>query len=99
MRTRIKEVWGIDWFDGAIMNCIWEGPLLRDVLVEGAGVGEVSPGNRKKQKHVQFASHGTKCQEDNWYGGSIPFDRAMQSEMDVILAVKVSFWEQIITYE
>ena len=37
MRTRIKEVQGIDWFDGAIMNCIWEGPRLRDILLR-AGV-------------------------------------------------------------
>lgn len=34
MRTEIKEVEGIDWFDGAVMNCKWRGPRLRDVLMD-----------------------------------------------------------------
>jgi sulfite oxidase len=25
MRTKLKEVNGIDWFDGAVMNCKWSG--------------------------------------------------------------------------
>jgi hypothetical protein len=25
MRTKLKEVNGIDWFDGAVMNCKWTG--------------------------------------------------------------------------
>lgn len=89
MRTRIKEVLGVDWFDGAVMNCTWEGPRVRDILL-AAGVeesqathGDVSP------KHVHFANYGGKVQADEWYGGSIPFDRAMCPTMDVILAVKV----------
>lgn len=90
MRTRIKEVSGIDWYDGAIMNCIWEGPRLRDVLIELAGSDEVNVQDKTKQKHVQMASYGSKCQEDSWYGGSIPFERVMDPEMDVILAIKVS---------
>lgn len=85
MRTRIKEVHGVDWFDAALMNCVFEGPRLRDVLM-AAGVPEGSPG---QAKHVQFASMGTKTQEDDYYGGSIPLDRAMDPEMDVILALKV----------
>jgi sulfite oxidase len=88
MRTRIKEVTGVDWFDGAIMNCVFEGPRLCDILL-AAGVGGgkhlhdgVSP------KHVQFASLG-KTQEDDWYGGSIPLSRALDRDMDVILVLKV----------
>lgn len=88
MRTRIKEVWGVDWFDGAIMNCTWEGPLLRDVL-HYVGVAEVDDEEKKRHKHVQFASYGSETQEDQWYGGSIPFERAMDPKMDVILATKV----------
>lgn len=90
MRTRIKEVSGIDWYDGAVMNCVWEGPRLSDVLYDWAGCGEISPAQRQKQKHVQFASYGTETQNDKWYGGSIPFERAMDPEMDVILALKVN---------
>lgn len=97
MRTRIKEVMGVDWFDGAIMNCTWEGPRLSDVLTKGAGVHQISESDKRKQKHVQFASYGTETQDDTWYGGSIPFERAMDPEMDVILAVKVSH-TQLLSY-
>ncbi|KIX05542.1 uncharacterized protein Z518_06414 [Rhinocladiella mackenziei CBS 650.93] len=90
MRTRIKEVLGVDWFDGAVMNCTWEGPRVRDVLL-AAGVketqvthGDVSP------KHVHFANYGGRTQQDEWYGGSIPFERAMSPNMDVVLAVKMN---------
>lgn len=33
MRTRQAEVQGIDWGDGAIINCTWGGVLLADVLL------------------------------------------------------------------
>ena len=92
MRTRIKEVQGIDWEDGAIMNCTWEGPRLRDILLR-AGVEYDKNANKAKaskvERHVQFASHSQECQEDKWYGGSIPLDRALAAGMDVVLALKV----------
>ncbi|EGC46884.1 sulfite oxidase [Histoplasma capsulatum var. duboisii H88] len=37
MRTKLKEVVGLDWMDGAVMNCTWRGPRLRDILIK-AGV-------------------------------------------------------------
>jgi sulfite oxidase len=40
MRTEIKEVQGIDWYDGAVMNCVWKGPRLKDVILT-AGVKDV----------------------------------------------------------
>lgn len=96
MRTQIKEVQGVDWFDAAVMNCTWEGPRLRDVLVT-AGIEslpaeetvQTNGSTSKSHLHVQLASYGSKTQEDKWYGGSIPLERAMDPEMDVILAVKV----------
>lgn len=89
MRTRIKEVSGVDWFDGALMNCVFEGPRLCDILL-AAGVDENEPLHEGvRREHVQFASFGSKTQEDDWYGGSIPFDRAADPAMDVILALKV----------
>ena len=87
MRTRIKEVQGIDWNDGAIMNCSWEGPRLRDVLLQA---GVASHDRSSDDLHAQFASCSQKCQEEDWYGGSIPLQRALAREFDVILAVKVS---------
>lgn len=82
-----KDIQGINWFDGAVMNCTWTGPRLKDVL-EKAGV-TVSKEQWKKS-HVAFACLGQKCQEDEWYGGSIFLDRAMREDADVILALKVS---------
>lgn len=99
MRTQLKEVSGVDWFDAAMMNCLWEGPRLSDILSR-AGVdsqsqseknGDAQQKHSASQMHVQFACYGAKQQEDDWYGGSIPLERAMDPEMDVILAVKVRY--------
>jgi len=81
-----KEANGLNWYDGAVMNCTWEGPRLRDVLNKA----NVLVGEKDwKSTHVEFASHSQQCQEDEWYGGSIFLDRAMREEADVILALKV----------
>lgn len=84
MRTQIKEVQGLDWFDGAVMNCKWRGPRVRDIL------------NKAKvtlpdatQGHVAFACYAVPTQEDDWYGSSIYLERAMDEEADVILALEV----------
>ena len=83
MRTRLGEVQGIDWFNAAIMNAEWEGPLLREVLLK-AGVE-----SQREDLHVAFACYQTKCQDDDWYGGSIPIARAMGKDAEVLLALKV----------
>jgi sulfite oxidase len=87
MRTKLKEVSGIDWFDGAVMNCKWTGPLLHDVL-EKAGV------DIEKEKwhstHVAFACHQTATQEDEWYGASIPLSRAMDPDCGIMLALAMN---------
>lgn len=95
MRTRLKEVQGIDWFDGAILNAEWEGPLLRDVLIK-AGVKQGKEENDDRngasgQLHVAFACYQTKTQKDDWYGGSITLERAMKKESEVVLALKVGY--------
>ncbi|RMZ87526.1 hypothetical protein DV736_g5245, partial [Chaetothyriales sp. CBS 134916] len=90
MRTRIKEVLGVDWNDAALMNCVFEGPRLRDVLMAARVKDGASQHGQVQPQHVQFASYGSKTQEDDWYGASIPFSRAMDKEMDVILAIKMN---------
>jgi len=70
------------------MNCTWEGPRVRDILLF-AGLQEHAMQNGVAPKHVHFANYGGKTQADEWYGGSIPLERAMDPAMDVILAVKV----------
>lgn len=84
MRTLLKEVEGIDWGDGAVMNCVWKGPRLRDILLH-AGVNTSGP----KQAHVAFASFQVKCQEDDWYGASIELGRALRADGDVVIALEV----------
>ncbi|KAI9766398.1 MAG: hypothetical protein M1835_007190, partial [Candelina submexicana] len=85
MRTLLKEVDGIDWGDGAVMNCKWRGPRLRDVLNKAEV--SVPPGEKA---HVAFACFQTPCQEDSWYGGSIELGRAMSQDGDVILALEMN---------
>ncbi|KAI2625397.1 molybdopterin binding oxidoreductase [Hypomontagnella submonticulosa] len=84
MRTTVKEVQGIDWSDGAVMNCRWRGPLLRDIL-QKAGVVGIDP---QEEAHVAFASFQVECQEDSWYGASIPLSRAADADKEVILALE-----------
>ncbi len=70
------------------MNCTWEGPRVRDILI-AAGLQEHAMQDGVAPKHVHFANYGGKTQADEWYGGSIPLERALDPAMDVILAVKV----------
>jgi sulfite oxidase len=87
MRTKLKEVSGIDWFDGAVMNCKWTGPLLADVLAKaGIKVNDTE----KTKAHVAFSCYQTPTQEDNFYGASIPLSRAMDPENAVILALRMN---------
>lgn len=92
MRVKLKEVQGLEWFDGAVMNAEWRGPKLRDVLME-AGIESVKNESDQPQSdkplHVQFACHAVETQEDDYYGASIPLERAMNDSADVILAMEV----------
>ena len=84
MRTLLKEVDGLDWGDGAVMNCRWRGPLLRDVLnITTVRVDDPSTA------HVAFECRATECQDDDYYGGSIPLERAMRADAEVIVALEV----------
>ncbi|KAK3117214.1 hypothetical protein LTR53_001641 [Teratosphaeriaceae sp. CCFEE 6253] len=87
MRVKIKEVQGIDWFDAAVMNCKWTGPRLKDVL-ERAGISLNS--SEQSTSHVAFACNAGPCQDDTWYGGSIPLSRALREDADVLLALKMN---------
>ncbi|KAI9767040.1 MAG: hypothetical protein M1840_005999 [Geoglossum simile] len=87
MRTLLKEVDGIDWCDGAVMNARWRGPRLRDVL-NRAGVALTE--QERKRAHVAFACFQTECQDDGWYGGSIEFERGVSIEGEVILALDMN---------
>jgi sulfite oxidase len=87
MRTLLKEVQGIDWGDAAIMNGVWKGPRLRDVLLRA---GLQPPKTGAKDLHVAFSCYQVDCQDDWWYGGSVDLARCLDEDMDVTLAVEVS---------
>lgn len=87
MRTKLKELSGIDWFDGAVMNCKWTGPLLKDVLNKA---GIKIPQEQQKDAHVAFSCFQTPTQEDEFYGASIPLPRAMDANHSILLALKMN---------
>ncbi|GJF00069.1 molybdopterin binding oxidoreductase [Phanerochaete sordida] len=76
---QVKKVNGILWDDGVICNAKWGGVRLRDVLLD-AGV------ELEGNAHVQFSSHVTPCQDDVDYGASIPLEKVMDEDGDVLLA-------------
>lgn len=83
MRTMLKEVEGINWGDAAVLNCKWRGPRLRDVLLR-AGVPSSQNG-----LHVEFSCYQVKCQDDEWFGASVPLERCLWEDGDAILALEV----------
>ncbi|KAF3935263.1 hypothetical protein ABW19_dt0203707 [Dactylella cylindrospora] len=89
MRTKEKEVWGIDWRNGAVMNAEWSGVLLSDLL-KLAGPTLVEKSESGGEAHVAFSCYQTATQEDGYYGGSIPLSRAMDPEMQVLVALKMN---------
>ena len=78
----MKKVNGILWDDGVICNTKWGGVRLRDVLLDAKV-------NLDGSQHVQFASHVTPCEDDTYYGASIPLEKAMDERGDVLLAWEV----------
>jgi sulfite oxidase len=78
----IKPVHGVEWADGVIANCIWGGVRLSDILK----YAEVQP---DCHNHVCFASHIARCQDDECYGASIPLEKALDPEGDVLVAYEV----------
>lgn len=78
----VKKVHGIAWESGVIANAKWAGVRLSDVLQQ-AGI------QAHNAAHVSFASHATLCQDDDYYGASIPLAKAQNQGEDVLLAFEV----------
>ncbi|KAJ7274561.1 Oxidoreductase, molybdopterin-binding domain-containing protein [Mycena haematopus] len=79
----MKPVDGVAWADGVVANCKWGGARLCDVLKRtGVCLGNYA--------HVCFASYSTLCQDDTYYGASIPMSKAVTSEDDVLLAYEMN---------
>lgn len=80
----IKKVNGVPWADGVIANCLWGGVRLSDVLKFLGVASQVS-------SHVCFASFATLCEDDDYYGASIPLESALDDSCDILLAYEVSY--------
>ena len=82
-----RRVEGIKWSEGTIANVRWAGAPLRDVLLR-AGVPDDCAS--WVGLHACFASNVAPCEQDASYGGSIPLERAMSKDGEVLLAYEVS---------
>ena len=81
-----KHVEGLLWGEGAIANVRWGGARLSDLLSK-ANIRDTTD----DASWVTFASHVTSCEEDDWFGASIPLHKALNEDGDVILAYEASF--------
>ncbi|KAJ7178631.1 Oxidoreductase, molybdopterin-binding domain-containing protein [Mycena crocata] len=79
----IKPVNGVAWADGVVANCKWGGVRLCDLL-KRTGIRTAD------YVHVCFASYATLCQDDEYYGASIPLNKATALEDDVLLAYEMN---------
>lgn len=77
----IKPVHGVPWGEGVVANCRWGGARLHDILNHL----ELIP-NDTADLHVCFASYATLCQDDEYYGASIPLAQVLESDPGVLLA-------------
>ncbi|KAI5305051.1 glycogen synthase isoform 1 [Ascosphaera pollenicola] len=91
MRRRWKDLHGLNWMDGAVMNCQWKGPRLRDVLIKaGVAAEPTSRDEDPASMNVAFACYHELCEDDDFYGGSIDLARALAIDSDVILALQMN---------
>lgn len=84
-----KDVEGIKWGEATIANVRFTGVPLRNVLF-AAGLSCKDDPNAIRKLHVCFASHVSECQDDGWYGASIPLEKALDESGDVMVALEVS---------
>ncbi|KAL4066911.1 Oxidoreductase, molybdopterin-binding domain-containing protein [Scleroderma yunnanense] len=84
--TTGREVKGIKWGDGAACNVRWAGARLRDILLS-AGIADGGP---YEGYHVCFASRIAPCEDDEYYGGSIPLADAMSEDGDALLSYEMN---------
>ncbi|KAK0146010.1 Sulfite oxidase, mitochondrial [Merluccius polli] len=83
--NKVKQVKGLNWGIAAISNATWSGARLRDVLL-AAGCG---PDTAQWARHVQFEGLD-KDVTGTTYGASIPLNKALSEDGDVLLAYEMN---------
>ena len=79
-----KPVEGLLWGQGTIANIEWGGVRVRDLLLRSCARPVAS-----EALYVCFASHVAACEEDDWFGSSVPLDKVLGERGDVFLAYEV----------
>lgn len=82
--SKVKSVRGLAWGAAAISNATWTGVKLKDVL-EYAGFREGST----TVQHIHFEGLDKDLQGDP-YGASIPVEKAIDKDGDVLLAYEMN---------
>lgn len=83
--NKARQVKGLNWGVGAIGNATWSGAKLRDVLL-AAGYG---PDVAQWARHVHFEGLDKEI-TGSAYGASIPINKAVSEEGDVLLAYEMN---------
>lgn len=83
--NQVKEIKGLRWDVGAVGTAEWSGVRLRDVL-RYAGLDEGSV----DVQHIWFEGADTDKTSGSTYGASIPLDKAISSQGEVILAYEMN---------
>ncbi|XP_061883632.1 sulfite oxidase, mitochondrial isoform X1 [Entelurus aequoreus] len=83
--NQVKHVKGLNWGIAAIGTATWAGARLRDVL-QAAGYG---PDTTCWARHVQFEGLD-KDATGTTYGASIPLNKALSEDGDVLLAYEMN---------
>ncbi|XP_076861178.1 sulfite oxidase, mitochondrial [Brachyhypopomus gauderio] len=83
--NKVKQVKGLNWGFAAISNAKWSGARLRDVLYRYGFGPEVAA----KAQHVHFEGLDRDVTGTS-YGASIPLNKAVSEEGDVLLAYEMN---------
>nr|XP_046198120.1 sulfite oxidase, mitochondrial isoform X1 [Oncorhynchus gorbuscha] len=83
--NKVKQVKGLNWGIAAISNATWSGARLKDVLLAAGFRSEVA----QQTSHVQFEGLDSDV-TGTTYGASIPLNKAVSEEGDVLLAYQMN---------
>lgn len=88
-----KPVEGLLWGQGTIANVRWGGVRLRDLLLRSR-IRPVVSGTL----YACFASHVTACEEDAWFGSSVPLEKVLDEQGDALLAYEVCCFYLVVVW-
>ncbi|EED84273.1 predicted protein [Postia placenta Mad-698-R] len=87
------DVEGVLWEEGTICNCRWAGVSMRELLLRAGApavaVGKKGEEQRMQSLHLCFASHAP-CEDEDWFGASIPLAKVLDEEGDVLVAYEMN---------